>query len=66
MKLRDMDNPKVLGHELRRDTLTPRVFRIDMSGEADYGADPLGDGTFKMIPSGDVVDFEERNLRLSK
>ena len=30
----------------------------------DYGADPIGDGTFKMVPSGDVVDFEERNKRL--
>jgi len=31
----------------------------------DYGADPLGDGTFKMVPSGDVVTFEERNKRLA-
>lgn len=31
----------------------------------DSGADPLGDGTFKMHPSGDVVDFEERNRRLA-
>lgn len=30
----------------------------------DYGADPLGDGLFRMVPSGDVVDFEERNRRL--
>ena len=30
----------------------------------DYGADPLGDGTFRMVPSGDIVDFEERNRRL--
>jgi len=30
----------------------------------DYGCDPIGDGTFKMVPSGDVVDFEERNRRL--
>jgi hypothetical protein len=32
----------------------------------DYGADPLGDGTFKMVPSGDIVDFEERNMRLAR
>ena len=32
----------------------------------DYGADPLGDGTFRMVPSGDIVDFEERNRRLEK
>ena len=32
----------------------------------DYGADPLGDGTFRMIPSGDIVDFVERNKRLDR
>lgn len=31
----------------------------------DYGADPIGDGTFKMVPSGDVVDFAERCRRLA-
>lgn len=30
----------------------------------DYGADPLGDGTFRMVPSGDIVDAAERNRRL--
>ena len=30
----------------------------------DYGSDPLGDGKFRMVPSGDIVDFEERNKRL--
>lgn len=30
----------------------------------DYGADPLGNGEFKMIPSGDIVDFNERCRRL--
>ena len=32
----------------------------------DYGCDPLGDGRFKMVPSGDIVDFEERNRRLAR
>jgi hypothetical protein len=32
----------------------------------DYGADPLGDGKFKMVPSGDIVDFEERCRRLKR
>lgn len=31
---------------------------------ADYGSDPMGDGTFRMVPSGDIVSFEERNKRL--
>ncbi len=30
----------------------------------DYGADPLGDGRFRMVPSGDIVDFAERMRRL--
>lgn len=30
----------------------------------DYGADPIGDGTFRMVPSGDIVDFTERMRRL--
>ena len=32
----------------------------------DYGCDPLPDGKFRMVPSGDIVDLEERNRRLSK
>lgn len=32
----------------------------------DYGCDPLGDGTFKMVPSGDIVNYEERCKRLSR
>ena len=32
----------------------------------DYGADPIGDGKFRMVPSGDIVDFAERNRRLEK
>lgn len=32
----------------------------------DFGSDPIGDGTFRMVPSGDIVDFAERNRRLSK
>ena len=32
----------------------------------DYGADPIGDGTFRMVPSGDVVDYAERCKRLER
>ena len=32
----------------------------------DYGADPLGYSIFRMVPSGDIVDRDERNRRLSK
>ena len=39
---------------------------IDTSKKGDYGANPLGNGKFKMIPSGDIVDLDERNKRLKK
>lgn len=32
---------------------------------ADHGADPLPDGTFRMVPSGDIVSFDERCKRLA-
>ena len=38
---------------------------LDTSSPGDYGADPLGDGTFRMVPSGDIVSFEERCRRLA-
>jgi len=30
----------------------------------DYGCDPLGDGMYRMFPSGDIVNTEERKRRL--
>jgi GNAT superfamily N-acetyltransferase len=39
---------------------------IDVHAPGDYGSDPLGEGKFRMVPSGDIVDFEERNKRLKK
>lgn len=39
---------------------------VDLSRKGDYGADPVGDGTFRMVPSGDVVDFTERCRRLDR
>lgn len=32
----------------------------------DYGCDPLGDGRFRMVPSGDIVDAAERRRRLAR
>ena len=32
----------------------------------DYGCDPVGDGTFRMVPSGDIVSGEEKESRLRK
>jgi len=64
--LRNTDRPAVLGYELRRDTLTPVREVVDTSRQGDYGSDPLPDGRFRMVPSGDVVDFAERNRRLKR
>lgn len=65
-KLRDMEVPTVFGYELDRETLTPKKRFTDLSSAEDYGCDPLGDGTFRMVPSGDVVDYEERCRRLAR
>ena len=48
---------------LPSDTYT-RIINTRVPG--DYGADPVGDGTFRMTPSGDVVDYAERNRRLAR
>lgn len=34
--------------------------------DGDHGADPIGDGTFRMVPSGDIVDYAERCRRLGE
>jgi hypothetical protein len=52
----DMHNHGKLVHE----PLAPRI-----PGK-DYGADPIGDGTFRMVPSGDIVSYEERCKRLEQ
>lgn len=65
-RLRDQEVPSVLGYELDRESLTPVRERVDVSAEGDYGADVVGDGTFRMVPSGDIVDIEERERRLRR
>lgn len=39
---------------------------LNLTRKGDFGADPVGDGTFKMVPSGDIVTLEERNKRLGR
>jgi hypothetical protein len=38
--------------------------RIDRSKSGDYGADPIGNGMFRMVPSGDIVSSSEKTKRL--
>lgn len=53
------------GYELdERGAVIRRMVPTHLAG--DYGADPLGDGMFRMVPSGDVVDLAERNRRLGR
>jgi hypothetical protein len=40
--------------------------RLIQPTSGDHGADPLGEGLFRMVPSGDIVSFEERNRRLKR
>lgn len=67
-KLRDQAVPAVLGYELDRETLTPirKTVNLLEKEEGDYGCDPLPDGRFRMIPSGDVVDAAEKERRLAR
>ena len=59
---------KIVGHDWQdiqaMQSKTHKARVVDVSLTGDYGADPIGDGTFCMIPSGDVVDMSERNRRL--
>lgn len=57
----------VFEHEIDLDTGNVQRVKqsIDTATPGDYGADPIGDGMFRMVPSGDIVDFEERNRRLN-
>ena len=54
----------MLGYKLDRATLVPLRQIVNVDAPGDYGADPIGDGTFRMVPSGDIVDLAERNRRL--
>lgn len=63
---RNQENPEVCGYKLDKKTLMPVKQYVDTNAPGDYGADPIGDGTFKMIPSGDIVNFDERNKRLNE
>ena len=50
--------------DMQQNRHKPRT--VDMRIAGDYGADPVGDGTFRMVPSGDIVDYAERCRRLAR
>lgn len=39
---------------------------VNIHKVGDYGCDPLGDGMFRMVPSGDIVTAQEKNARLAR
>lgn len=59
---------KIVGYDwsdIQRAQQGGRLSRtVDTRRPSDYGADPIGDGMFRMVPSGDVVDYAERCRRL--
>ena len=61
---------KIFGHDWEDIQAMPNKTRgwrkVDTTRAGDYGADPIGDGTFRVVPSGDVVDREERDRRLAR
>lgn len=61
---------KILGHDwadIQRAQQGGALSRpINTATTGDYGADPIGDGRFRMVPSGDVVDYDERCRRLKR
>lgn len=63
---RDTKRPLVIfgGYEVAEDGGLIKRPIVNSPGK-DYGADPLGDGRFRMVPSGDIVDLAERMRRLS-
>ncbi len=63
--MKDHRPVKVFGYDLDPVNLTPIHRPLPpLTPGQDYGADPIGDGTFRMVPSGDIVDLAERNRRL--
>ena len=61
---------KIFGHDWKdiqaMQSKTHVSRKVDTSRASDYGASPIGDGKFRMVPSGDIVGVEERNRRLAR
>jgi hypothetical protein len=60
---------KIVGHDwdaIQRAQQGGRLHApINLGKQGDHGADPIGNGMFRMVPSGDVVDYAERCRRLA-
>ena len=56
---------RLMAYSRGLDTETYITKHIDIMASGDYGCDPLGTGKFKMVPSGDIVDYGEMKKRLN-
>lgn len=65
-----MNVEKIFGHDwqdMQRAQQGGRLHKsVNTAKPGDYGADPIGSGLFRMVPSGDVVDYAERCRRLEQ
>lgn len=64
----DRNDTRVFGYDwsdIRRAQQGGRLSKPIRTTDGDHGADPIGDGRFRMVPSGDIVDFAERCKRLA-
>lgn len=62
-------NHKIFGYEwkdIQRAQQGGSLHKLLVHRDGDTGSDPLGDGTFRMHPSGDIVDKAERDKRLNQ
>lgn len=56
---------EVLGYRLDENLVPVREY-TDLTRKGDYGCDPMGDGTFRMVPSGEIVTYDEMRRRLGR
>ena len=54
------------GYDIRLPDCKVERESVDLTKRGDYGADPMPDGTFRMVPSGDIVDAQEKKARLRR
>ncbi len=66
LRARDTHQPLIVldGYPVSEDGSVIRQY-TDTQHSGDHGADPLGNGMFRMVPSGDIVNDSERQRRLS-
>ncbi len=55
---------RLMAESMGLDSETYITKPIHINASEDHGCDPLGDDKFKMVPSGDIVDYIEMKKRL--